>query len=153
MKIVLQRVKKASVSVAGDTIGSIDRGFLLLIGFGREDETGGAGLLAGKMEKAIEKICRLRVFPDTSGKLDHSLLDIGGAVLAVPQFTLYGQTRKGRRPDFVAAMPPRNAEQSFLEMLNRLRNSSIRKVEAGRFGADMKVKLLNDGPFTLLLEY
>ncbi len=147
MKILLQRVSSAEVAVAGEPIARIERGVLLLVGFGRADATA-----APKLTRAAEKIVNLRIFANAHGKLDQSLLAVGGAVLAVPQFTLYGQTRKGRRPDFTDALAPAPAESRFQAFVEALRQTPVTQVESGRFGADMQVSLVNDGPFTLLLD-
>ena len=148
MKILLQRVARAEVAVGGETIARIGRGVLLLVGFGRED---GDENSPPDLARAAEKIAQLRIFPDEHGKLMHSLRDTGGAALAVPQFTLHGSARKGRRPDFTAALAPAQAETRFDEFLAQLR-AQLAHVEAGRFGADMQVTLIGDGPFTLILE-
>ena len=148
MKILLQRVARAEVAVGGETIARIGRGVLLLVGFGREDADENA---PPDLARAAEKIAQLRIFPDEHGKLMHSLRDTGGAALAVPQFTLHGSARKGRRPDFTAALAPAQAETRFDEFLAQLR-AQLAHVEVGRFGADMQVTLIGDGPFTLMLE-
>ncbi len=147
MKILLQRVRSAEVAVAGECIARIERGVLLLVGFGRENAAAGP-----ELTRAAEKIVNLRIFANAQGKLDQSLLAIGGAVLAVPQFTLYGQTRKGRRPEFTDALAPVPAESHFQAFVEALRRTPVTQVESGRFGADMQVSLVNDGPFTLLLD-
>ena len=144
MRIVLQRVSRASVDVAGETVGVIDRGLLLLIGIAPED----ADL---DLAKAADKICNLRIFEDETGKMNCSLLDVSGGILAVSQFTLYGNTAKGRRPSFVGAAQPDVAEPLFEAFVERLRERGV-EVETGTFGAKMAVELLNDGPVTLVLE-
>lgn len=153
MKIILQRVKGSSVTVENTVIGAIEQGLMLLIGFGKEDEMDALVSIDKKIDKSIEKILHLRIFPNSIGKLDYSILDVGGGILAVPQFTLYGQAQKGRRPDFGAAMAPDAASCCFDLFVSKLRLSSITQVETGKFGADMQVTLLNDGPFTLALDY
>ena len=149
MKILLQRAARAEVAVGGETIARIGRGVLLLVGFGREDGDENA---PPDLARAAEKVAQLRIFPDEHGKLMHSLRDTGGAALAVPQFTLHGSARKGRRPDFTAALAPAQAEARFHEFLAQLRQAQLAHVEAGCFGADMQVTLVGDGPFTLMLE-
>ena len=149
MKILLQRVARAEVAVGGETIARIGRGVLLLVGFGRED---GDENSPPDLARAAEKIAQLRIFPDEHGKLMHSLRDTGGAALAVPQFTLHGSARKGRRPDFTAALAPDAARAHFEEFVAALKETALR-VETGRFGADMRVTLINDGPFTLLMDF
>ncbi|MGR3984155.1 MAG: D-aminoacyl-tRNA deacylase [Gammaproteobacteria bacterium] len=146
MKILLQRVKSAEVAVDGEIIARIARGVLLLVGFGRKDH-------APDCARAAAKIANLRIFADARGKLAHSLLDVGGAALAVPQFTLHGQTHKGRRPDFTDALRPTPAKAHFRAFLAHLRQLPLAQVEAGRFGAHMRVSLAGDGPFTLMLEW
>ncbi len=147
MKILLQRVSSAEVAVAGERIARIERGVLLLVGFGRENAAAGP-----ELTRTAEKIVNLRIFANAQSKLDQSLLAIGGAVLAVPQFTLYGQARKGRRPEFTDALAPALAESHFQAFVEALRRTPVTQVESGRFGADMQVSLVNDGPFTLLLD-
>lgn len=144
MKVVLQRVARASVTVAGRVTGSIERGFVLLVGF-----THGDG--HEQLEWMAEKIIGLRVFSDRDGKMNRDIVESRGAVLVVSQFTLYGDVRKGRRPSFVAAAAPQLAERLYLEFLQALRSRGV-PVEQGRFGAMMDVDLVNDGPVTLILE-
>lgn len=144
MRIVAQRVAKARVTVEGETVGEIGQGLLLLVGIGRGDDEKGLGWLA-------DKVLDLRIFEDEEGRMDRSLLEIGGEVLAVPQFTLYGDVRKGRRPSFDAAAPPGEAAPLFQRFVERLKESGLR-VEQGVFGAKMEVELVNDGPVTLILE-
>jgi D-tyrosyl-tRNA(Tyr) deacylase len=146
MKILLQRVNCASVTVAGELVGQIDRGLLLLVGFGRNDTE-------PDLVRARDKIINLRVFSNENNRLDRSLLDIGGAILAIPQFTLYGQTRKGRRPDFTDSLDPVLAETHFDSFIQLLHQTTVINVKFGVFGAEMAVSLVNDGPFTLMLEY
>ena len=147
MKILLQRVTTAQVTIGCEVIGRIDRGLLLLVGFGKDDE-----LHAEKFTRIANKIIHLRIFENELGKLDKSLIDIGGAILAVPQFTLYSDLTKGRRPAF-PALQPDLANEYFTKLVNAFRHTRIDQVECGKFGADMQVLLTNDGPFTLLLEY
>lgn len=144
MKAVVQRVTRASVTVDGQVLGSIGRGFLILLGAGNEDTEETARRLA-------DKICRLRIFEDENGKTNLSLADVGGGLLVISQFTLYADCRKGNRPSFVKAGAPQMAEQLYEVFMDQCR-SHVEKVEKGRFGADMKVELLNDGPFTLMLD-
>jgi len=144
MRIVVQRVDRASVDVEGSRVGEIGRGLLLLIGFAPDD---GAVDLA----KAANKIVTLRIFEDDAGKMNRSLREVGGEILAVSQFTLYADTRKGRRPSFVGAAPPGLAEPLFDAFVSALCAEGIH-VETGTFGAKMTVELVNAGPVTLLLE-
>lgn len=144
MRVLLQRVREASVTIDGECVGKIGAGVLLLIGVTHTDTKAEADCLA-------EKAVNLRVFDDEQGVMNRSVLDIGGEILAVSQFTLYGDTKKGRRPSYVAAAPGAVSEPMYEYFVGKLRESGL-KVETGRFGADMKVALVNDGPVTLYLE-
>jgi len=145
VRVVLQRVAEAAVRVDGRDLARISNGLLVLAGFGHEDDEAVAGAMA-------RKIAGLRVFPDAQGRLQYSLLDTGGSVLAVPNFTLYGDTRRGRRPDFTAALAPPAAERLFGAFADALGEAGIVQVATGEFGAHMEVSLVNDGPVTLWLE-
>jgi D-tyrosyl-tRNA(Tyr) deacylase len=145
LRVVLQRVKEASVAVGGERISGIAAGLLLLVGVGDADGEAEADWLA-------EKVAGLRVFNDAEGKMNLGVRDIGGGVLAVSQFTLLADTRKGKRPSFVQAAPPEKAEPLFDYFCERLRAAGISPVETGRFGAMMEVALVNDGPVTIVLE-
>ncbi|HWO74766.1 MAG TPA: D-aminoacyl-tRNA deacylase [Bacillus sp. (in: firmicutes)] len=144
MKVVLQRVKKGSVKVEGNVVGKIARGFVLLVGVTHEDSESDAKYLA-------EKIVHLRVFEDEQEKMNLSLQDVGGEILSVSQFTLYGDCRKGRRPNFMAAAKPDYAEKVYNYFNSCLRELGV-NVETGIFGAMMDVEIHNDGPVTLILE-
>lgn len=144
MRAVLQRVSRARVTVAGETVGEIGRGLLALVAVGRDDGP-------GDLDYLERRIRDLRLFRGPKGHFDVSLVDSGGEVLLVSQFTLYGDTRRGRRPDFKAAAPGETAEALFAELATRLATGGLR-VATGRFGADMQVELLNDGPVTLWLD-
>ncbi len=144
MRIVLQRVAEASVTVAGRLTGQIGRGALLLVGVGQDDSEPDADYLA-------EKIANLRIFPDPAGKMNLSLLDVGGQALVVSQFTLYGDCGKGRRPSFDAAAAPELANKLYEYLVAKIRLLGI-QVETGVFQASMMVKLVNDGPVTFVLE-
>ena len=144
MRAVIQRVSRAQVSVDGTVLGKIDRGFLILLGVSGEDSREIA-------ERMADKICRLRIFEDADGKTNCSLADVGGALLVISQFTLYANCRKGNRPSFIKAGAPEMAEALYEHFMERCR-THVDQVEKGRFGADMKVELLNDGPFTLMLD-
>ncbi|WP_026585330.1 D-aminoacyl-tRNA deacylase [Bacillus sp. J33] len=144
MRVVVQRSKEASVTVGGKTVGSIKKGFVLLVGVTHEDKEEDAAFLA-------DKIANLRVFEDENGKMNLSLLDQAGEILSVSQFTLYGDCRKGRRPNFMDAAKPDHALKIY-EAFNRFLEEKGLRVETGEFGAMMDVKLTNDGPVTLLLE-
>jgi D-tyrosyl-tRNA(Tyr) deacylase len=145
MRIVLQRVKSASVAVGGERISEIGAGLLLLVGVAQGDGEAEADWLA-------EKIAGLRIFNDESGKMNLSLKDVEGEVLAVSQFTLLADTRKGKRPSFVGAAPPEEAERLFDYFCERLREAGAGPVKTGSFGAMMDVALVNDGPVTIVLE-
>ncbi len=144
MRAVVQRVSKASVEVNGLTVGSIGPGLLVLVGVGQGDTEEDARYLA-------EKIVHLRIFPDADDKLNRSVLDIGGSVLAVSQFTLWGDCRKGRRPSFVDAAPPDRARVLYEAFLHALRDRGV-PVATGLFQETMAVHLTNDGPVTILLD-
>jgi D-tyrosyl-tRNA(Tyr) deacylase len=140
---LIQRVSEASVTIDDDMTGAIDRGLLLLLGVEKADSPD----LVGKL---LEKVIAYRVFPDAAGHMNLSLLDIGGGLLVVPQFTLAADTNKGLRPSFSSAAPPDRAEALYDEFVAAAR-ARYRRVETGRFGAHMKVSLVNDGPVTFLL--
>jgi D-tyrosyl-tRNA(Tyr) deacylase len=144
MRAVVQRVTQASVSVEGAELAAIGRGFVVLIGVGVEDEAHDADALA-------HKIAGLRVFDDADGAMNLALADVGGAVLAVSQFTLLGDVRKGRRPSFIAAARGERAETLYERVVGGLRASGL-TVGTGRFGAEMSVALVNDGPVTILID-
>jgi D-tyrosyl-tRNA(Tyr) deacylase len=144
LKVLVQRVSQASVTVDGETIGQIDQGLLLLVGFGPGDDEQALRFCA-------EKCANLRIFADDEGKMNRSLLDIGGGVLCISQFTLYGDCRKGRRPSFTAAAPPEKAEALYEHFLAILAAQGL-KPERGVFGAYMQIEIHNDGPVTLMVE-
>ncbi|MGH7583770.1 MAG: D-aminoacyl-tRNA deacylase [Gemmatimonadales bacterium] len=144
MRVVLQRVSSASVTIAGRVAGSIRTGFLLLVGFAPTDTL-------DDMQWMAEKVAGLRVMNDAEGKMNLDLAAVGGAVLVVSQFTLYGAAARGRRPSFIDAARPEIAIPLYEAFLQRLRDAGLR-VESGEFGADMQVALVNDGPVTVLLE-
>ena len=144
MRAVVQRVTRARVSIDGRVAGKIGVGLLILLGVGRSDNLESAGYLA-------EKIANLRVFSDPAGKMNLSLLDNGGSVLVVSQFTLYGDTRGGRRPSYIEAAPPEEANRLYEEFVRSMRALGV-AVETGVFQAHMQVELVNDGPVTILLD-
>ena len=144
MRIVLQRVAHASVTVDEKVIGKIQRGFLLLVGVTHDD-------VIEDMEYLVRKLVQMRIFEDEEGKLNRSIQDIGGEILSVSQFTLYAETKKGNRPSFSKAAPGDVAIEMFEQFNGLLRETGV-PVETGQFGADMKVELLNDGPVTILLD-
>ena len=145
MRIVLQRIKNASVTVEGERISEIGPGLLLLVGVAQGDGEAEAEWLA-------EKVAGLRIFNDEEGKMNLSVRDVGGEILAVSQFTLLADTRKGKRPSFIRAAAPEEAERLFDYFCQRLRGSSVGSVKTGSFGAMMDVALTNDGPVTIILE-
>ncbi|GAB7386505.1 D-aminoacyl-tRNA deacylase [Bacillaceae bacterium] len=144
MRVVVQRVKDAKVVVGGKVTGAIERGLLLLVGFTHSDSE-------EDLRYAAEKIVHLRIFEDDSGKMNHSLLDVKGGILSVSQFTLYGDTTKGRRPNFIAAAKPESAEPLYERFNEILREKNV-PVETGVFGAMMQVSFTNDGPVTLIID-
>ncbi|MBX7138908.1 MAG: D-tyrosyl-tRNA(Tyr) deacylase [Oligoflexia bacterium] len=147
MKIVLQRVNEASVTVEGRITGAIRHGLLLLVGFGLTDDE-------AKLRPVADKLVNLRIFPDERGRFHHSLAEVGGAILAVPQFTLFADLSKGgRRPEFFGALEPAKAAPLFDRFVETLKQVGVAQVETGIFGADMKVRLENDGPVTIPLEF
>ena len=145
MRAVLQRVSRASVTVGGRQTGAIDRGLLVLFG-------AGAGDGAADLAYIVEKTANLRIFPDEAGKMNRSVLDVGGGVLVVSQFTLYGDARTGRRPAFTGALEPVAARALYEQAIEAFRTIGVARVEAGEFAADMQVELVNDGPVTILLD-
>lgn len=144
MKFVIQRVSHASVTVDNNMIGKINRGFLVLIGIGSEDTRKEADLL-------IRKMCGLRIFEDMDGKTNLALKDVNGEVLLISQFTLYANCRKGNRHSFIEAGNPQKANELYEYIIAECKKQ-LPVVETGSFGADMKVELLNDGPFTIILD-
>jgi D-tyrosyl-tRNA(Tyr) deacylase len=144
MRVILQRVSRASVSIGGKMAGAIDTGFCLLVGFTHDDT-------AAEVAWMADKVAGLRVFRDSQDKMNLALGDVGGAVLVVSQFTVYGDAAKGRRPSFIDAARPEIAVPLYQGFLAALRARGLR-VEAGEFGADMLVEIHNDGPVTLMLE-
>jgi len=144
VRVVVQSVSQARVAVKQDTIGEIDRGLCILVGVGKQDSEEDADFLADKLKN-------LRIFEDEQGKMNRSVTDIGGEVLVVSQFTLYGDCRKGNRPSFTDAAPTEQAERLYQRFAERLRDAGL-KVASGRFQAHMEVSLINDGPVTLVLQ-
>ena len=144
MRVVLQRVKHASVQVDGKETGSIGQGFLILLGVSDTDDESTA-------DKMADKICKLRIFEDENEKMNRSLEDVGGQVLVVSQFTLYGNCKKGRRPEFLAAARPELAVPLYEKFVALCRDKGFH-VETGEFGASMEVESVNDGPVTLIVD-
>lgn len=145
MRVVLQRCLEASVAVSGNVVGAIGPGLMLLVGIGPEDST-------KDVEWMCNKVIGLRIFEDSDGKMNRSVMDIEGEILVVSQFTLYGNCRKGRRPSFAGAGHPSMAEPLVDQLCQVLRSKGVSKVAEGKFGADMKVSLTNDGPVTLIID-
>lgn len=143
MKIIIQRVSRASVSIAGEKVGAIEQGLLLLVGIGPDDET-------EDMAYAVCKITNMRLFSDADGKMNLSLTDVGGSILSISQFTLYADTKKGNRPAFTGAARPEMASAYYDRFNDQLAEHV--PVERGVFGADMQVSLINDGPVTIVLD-
>ncbi len=145
MRAVLQRVTQASVTVDGEVIGEIGKGIMVLFGMlGTDTEK--------TMEYMLNKVVNLRIFEDEEGKMNRSLQDVGGELLIVPNFTLYGDTRHGRRPGYSSGAAPDVASGLFTRLCEKAKEMPIQKVATGRFQADMKVALINDGPVTLLID-
>jgi len=144
LRVVLQRVREGSVEVEGKTVGQINKGLVLLV-----------GATAGDGEKEVvylaDKCANLRIFEDQEGKMNLSVLEVGGEILVISQFTLYGDTKKGRRPSFTEALEPKEAEKLYLMFIDYLKEKGLR-VEQGIFGAKMLVKIFNDGPVTFILD-
>lgn len=145
MKLVIQRVLNSSVKVDGETIGSIGKGFMVLIGVADTDTKEIA-------DKLVDKMIKLRIFEDSEGKTNLSLSDVGGELLLVSQFTLYADCKKGNRPSFIKAGKPDFANEMYEYIISKCKTYEGLKVERGKFGADMKVELVNDGPFTIVLD-
>ena len=144
MRAVIQRVSEASVTVDGNIVGAIGRGLLVLVAVAREDSS-------ADVDWMVRKTLALRIFPDSAGKMNLDIRQVRGELLVVSQFTLYGDCRKGTRPSFDRSAPAERAEELYLEFVTKLSGEEV-TVESGRFRADMKVKLVNDGPVTLVLE-
>ncbi len=144
MRAVIQRVSSASVSIDGEVVSRIETGLVVLVAVGRDDADADADYI-------VEKTVHLRVFPDAEGRFDRSVEDVGGSLLVVSQFTLYGDVRRGRRPSFTDAAPPDEAVARFDDVVERFRATGI-PVETGQFQAMMDVALVNDGPVTLILD-
>ncbi|OGX61535.1 MAG: D-tyrosyl-tRNA(Tyr) deacylase [Paenibacillus sp. RIFOXYA1_FULL_44_5] len=144
MRVVVQRCKQAKVTVDGEIVGQINEGLMLLVGVTHEDSEKDAKYIA-------EKVANLRIFEDEQQKMNKSVVERGGQILSVSQFTLYGDARKGRRPNFMAAARPEHAEAIYENFNDRLRENGLR-VETGRFGAMMDVELVNWGPVTIILD-
>ena len=145
MRAVVQRSQAASVAVDGQIIGAIEHGLVILLGIGPHDG-------AKEVQWLAEKIANLRIFADVDDKMNLSLLDVAGQALVISQFTLYGDCRKGRRPNFTAAAPPSLAEPLYEQFCEKLREIGVLQVETGSFGAMMQVSLINDGPVTLVID-
>lgn len=144
MRVVIQRSKKASVSINQEIVGAIDQGFVLLVGIGEEDTQ-------EDVEYLVRKISKMRIFEDGEGKMNLSLADVEGEILSISQFTLHANTKKGNRPSFIEAAKPDRAIPLYDAFNQQLREQGF-KVEVGQFGADMQVSLVNDGPVTILID-
>ncbi len=145
MRVVLQRVREANVTVEGRVVGEIGVGHLLLVGFKASDTT-------DQVEWMADKVVGLRIFQDDAGKMNHTLADVDGPILVVSQFTLYGDVRKGRRPSFIEAAPPETAIPLYDRFVKLLKSRHPGTVATGKFGAMMDVSLTNDGPVTLVID-
>ena len=143
MKVLVQRCDKASVTINNEIVGKIDKGMMILVGFTETDTS-------ENIDYMVEKVLNLRIYDDESGIMNKSILDVGGSILSVSQFTLYADTKKGRRPSYVNALNGEKATLLYDEFNEKLRKQI--HVETGVFGAEMKVELINDGPVTIMLE-
>ena len=144
MKVMIQRSQAANVQIAGEVVGSIPHGFVLLVGITHEDTL-------ADVDYCARKVLAMRIFEDNEGKMNWNLAQVGGQILSISQFTLYADTRKGNRPSFAAAARPEYAEQLYDQFNERLRQAGV-QVATGRFGANMQVHLVNDGPVTIIIE-
>jgi D-tyrosyl-tRNA(Tyr) deacylase len=145
MRVVIQRVQKASVEIQGQIVGEINQGLLLLLGIETEDNKGDADYL-------VQKISNLRIFSDADGKMNLSIQDVGGQILVVSQFTLHAATRKGNRPSYIRAARPEYAIPLYEYFLTELQKTAPSIIQTGQFGADMQVALVNDGPVTIIMD-
>lgn len=145
MKLVIQRVKKSILKINGVNISSIGYGMVILIGISKDDNS-------SKLKKVVSKLSKLRIFNDYNGKMNKNINDINGEILVVSQFTLYADLKKGNRPSFINAAKPIKASKIYHNFIEELQTVINTKVMTGKFGADMKVELINDGPVTLILE-
>jgi D-tyrosyl-tRNA(Tyr) deacylase len=145
MRILIQRTTEASVKIEGEIVGSIENGFVVLVGIEHEDETSDADWL-------IQKLIGLRIFSDENGKMNLSIQEIGGSFLVISQFTLHASTKKGNRPSYIQAAKPEKAVPLYNYFVEELKSKSNLKVETGQFGADMKVSLVNNGPVTIWMD-
>ena len=145
MRVVVQRVSESNVRISGDVRGEIGKGFMVLVSFVDDDTD-------GDLDWMSNKIINLRIFNDKEGKMNKSLLDVGGDILLISQFTLHGSTKKGNRPSFIKAAKPEYANQMYEKFIEVLENSLGKKIQTGEFGGDMKVSLINDGPTTIIID-
>ena len=145
MRVVVQRVSESNVKVSGEVTGKISKGFMVLVSFVDDDTD-------GDLDWMSNKIINLRIFNDKEGKMNKSLLDVGGDILLISQFTLHGSTKKGNRPSFIKAAKPEYANQMYEKFIEVLENSLGKKIQTGEFGGDMKVSLINDGPTTIIID-
>lgn len=144
MRVLVQRVISSSVEVNNNKVGNINKGLLLFVGFTEEDTS-------KEIEYMVDKVINLRIFDDENGVMNKSIIDVGGSILSISQFTLYADTTKGRRPSYIKALNGEKATILYDEFNNKLRKTGI-NIETGIFGADMKVNIINDGPITIMLE-
>lgn len=145
MRVVIQRVSEASVSINNALVGSVTRGLLVLVGIEEADDS-------SDLEWMARKICHMRIFNDEQGKMNRSVLDIEGEILVISQFTLHARTKKGNRPSFMKAAPPKQAIPLYDQFCNLIENLLDRPIATGKFGADMQIKLINDGPVTIVMD-
>ncbi len=145
MKLVIQRVKKSNLKIDGIDFSSIDHGMVVLIGISKHDDS-------ISLNKIVSKLSKLRIFNDEFGKMNKNINDINGEIMVVSQFTLYANTKKGNRPSFIDAANPEKAIQIYQNFIDELQTVINTKIKTGKFGADMKIQLINDGPVTIILE-
>lgn len=145
MKLVIQRVKKSNLKIDGINFSSIDHGMVVLIGISKHDDS-------ISLNKIVSKLSKLRIFNDEFGKMNKNINDINGEIMVVSQFTLYANTKKGNRPSFIDAANPEKAIQIYQNFIDELQTVINTKIKTGKFGADMKIQLINDGPVTIILE-
>ena len=145
MRVVVQRVSESNVKVSGEVTGKISKGFMVLVSFVDDDTD-------GDLDWMSNKIINLRIFNDEEGKMNKSLLDLGGDILLISQFTLHASTKKGNRPSFIKAAKPEYANQMYEKFIEFLENSLGKKIQTGEFGGDMKVSIINDGPTTIIID-
>ncbi len=145
MRVLIQRCLEANCKVEGKIVGEIKKGFVVFVGFHKDDSI-------NDLEYLFKKVSNIRIFENEEGKIHYSIQDIKGEILLIPQFTLYANTKKGNRPDFLESMPPQQAKEFFYSFVDMFKQRTSLKIETGVFGADMKIYVLNDGPFSIFID-